>query len=136
LSYCSDRPVWRLFSQCSSRQCFQFSCLSLFLKRGRWARSPGQVSSHYNLTFKGLPLVSCSVNPQVNARHTGGVLGRTAEQRKRTLAIKQRDSHLSGSELTSNLGFGQKSKITAAHVERSVNPTDSLAARTPARTSS
>lgn len=88
-----------------------------------------------HLAFKGLPLVSCSVNPQVNARHTGGVLGRTADQRKSTLA-KQWDSHLSGSELTSNLGFGQKSKITAVHVEGSVNPADSMAAGTPAGTSS
>lgn len=90
----------------------------------------------FHLAFKGLPLVSCSVNPQVNARHTGGVLRRIADQRKSAIAIKQRDSHLSGSELTSNLGFGHKSKITAVHVEGSVNPADSLAAGTPAGTSS
>lgn len=89
-----------------------------------------------HLAFKGLPLVSCSVNPQVNAQHSSGVLRRMADQRKSTAAIKQRDPHLSGSELISNLGFGHKSKITAVHVEGSVNPADSLAARTPAGTSS
>ncbi len=89
-----------------------------------------------HLAFQDLPLVSCSINPQVNARRTARVLGRTADQRNSALAIKQRDSHLSGSELTSNLGFGHKSKITAVHVEGSVNPAESMAAGTPAGTSS
>ncbi|KAK2874107.1 hypothetical protein Q8A67_021260 [Cirrhinus molitorella] len=72
----------------------------------------------------------------VIARHTAGVHGRMAEWRNCALAIKQRDSHLSGPELASNLGFGHKSKITAVHVEGSVNPADFLAAGTPAGTSS